>query len=85
MTRGAVDQWTRENPRSMQLWHEFDSGMNQVEDREILRFLPELKRRLEAKGTMSGLRYLTRPEKSSLRPHSHRSRCGHRRCSENTT
>lgn len=49
VTRGAVDQWTMENPRSMQLWHEFDSGMNQVEDREILRFLPELKRRLEAR------------------------------------
>ena len=30
----------------MQLWHEFDAGMNQVEDREILRFVPELKRRL---------------------------------------
>lgn len=49
VARGAVDQWTIENPRSMQLWHEFDSSMNQVEDREILRFVPELKRRLAAR------------------------------------
>jgi hypothetical protein len=49
VARGAVDQWTIENPRSMELWHEFDSGMNQVEDREILRFVPELKRRLAAR------------------------------------
>lgn len=49
VTRGAVDQWTMENPRSMELWHEFDSRMNQVEDREILRFVPELKRRLAAR------------------------------------
>lgn len=49
VARGPVDQWTIENPRSMELWHEFDSGMNQVEDREILRFLPELKRRLAAR------------------------------------
>jgi hypothetical protein len=49
VARGPVDQWAIENPRSMELWHEFDSGMNQVEDREILRFLPELKRRLAAR------------------------------------
>lgn len=49
VARGAVDRWAMENPRSMQLWHEFDSGMNQVEDREILRFVPALKRRLEAR------------------------------------
>lgn len=47
VTRGAVDQWARDNPRSMELWHEFDRDFNQVEDREILRFVPELKRRLE--------------------------------------
>ena len=49
VARGAVDQWTTDNPRSMELWHEFDSGFNQVEDREILRFVPELKRMLEAR------------------------------------
>jgi hypothetical protein len=47
VARGAVDQWTVDNPRSMELWREFDRGMNQVEDREILRFVPELKRRLK--------------------------------------
>lgn len=49
VARGAVDQWTVENPRSMQQWHEFDGRLNKVEDREILRFVPELKRRLEAR------------------------------------
>ena len=49
VTRGAVDQWTVDNPRSMELWHEFDRGFNQVEDREILRFIPELKQRLAAR------------------------------------
>jgi hypothetical protein len=49
ISRGPVDQWTVENPRSMELWHEFDRDMNQVEDREILRFVPELKRRLAAR------------------------------------
>ena len=47
VARGAVDQWTVENPRSMKLWHDFDRGFNQVEDREILRFVPALKRGLE--------------------------------------
>jgi len=47
IARGPVDQWAVENPRSMELWHEFDRGMNEVEDREILRFVPALKRRLE--------------------------------------
>jgi len=44
-----VDQWGVENPRSMKLWHDFDRGMNAVEDREILRFVPALKRRLEVR------------------------------------
>jgi hypothetical protein len=47
IARGAVDQWTIENPRSMKLWREFDGDFNEVEDREILRFVPALKRRLE--------------------------------------
>jgi Glycosyltransferase family 92 len=47
VARGAVDEWTLKNPRSMKLWHEFDCRMNEVEDREILRFVPILKRRLE--------------------------------------
>jgi hypothetical protein len=49
ITRGAVDQWTKENPRSMKLWHDFDRGFNEVEDREVLRFVPALKRRLEVR------------------------------------
>ncbi len=49
IARGAVDQWTIDNPRSMKLWHEFDSRLNKVEDREILRFVPSLKRRLQAR------------------------------------
>jgi Glycosyltransferase family 92 len=49
VARGAVDQWTVENPRSMELWHNFDGGFNKVEDREIQRFVPALKRRLEAR------------------------------------
>jgi hypothetical protein len=47
VARGAVDQWALDNPRSMKLWHDFDRRMNEVEDREILRFVPKLKRRLE--------------------------------------
>jgi hypothetical protein len=47
IARGPVDQWTMEKPRSMELWHKFDAGSNAVEDREILRFVPELKRRLK--------------------------------------
>jgi hypothetical protein len=47
IARGAVDQWAIDNPRSMKLWHDFDRGFNQIEDREILRFVPELKRRLQ--------------------------------------
>ena len=49
IARGTVDQWGVENPRSMKLWHDFDRGMNAVEDREILRFVPALKRRLEVR------------------------------------
>jgi glycosyl transferase family 92 len=49
VARGPVDQWTAENPRSMELWHKFDKALNAVEDREILRFVPALKRRLEAR------------------------------------
>jgi hypothetical protein len=49
VARGPVDQWTVENPRSMELWRDFDRGFNKVEDREILRFVPELKRRLEVR------------------------------------
>jgi hypothetical protein len=48
VARGTQDRWTEENaPRSMELWHKFDNGSNAVEDREILRFVPELKRRLK--------------------------------------
>ncbi len=47
VAKGAVDQWAIENPRSMELWHETDKGLNAVEDRTILRFLPDLKKRLE--------------------------------------
>jgi hypothetical protein len=49
VARGPVDQWTAENPRSMELWHKFDKVLNAVEDRDILRFVPALKRRLEAR------------------------------------
>ena len=42
VARGAVDQWTLDNPRSIKLWHEFDCRINEIEDREILRFVPEL-------------------------------------------
>jgi hypothetical protein len=47
VARGPVDRWTMENPRSMELWHKFDEASNAVEDREVLRFVPELKRRLQ--------------------------------------
>lgn len=49
IARGPVDQWTAENPRSMELWQKFDKTLNAVEDREILRFVPALKRRLQAR------------------------------------
>jgi len=49
MTKGAVDQWTIDNPRSMDLWNAHDKPLNAVEDREILRFVTELKKRLEAR------------------------------------
>jgi hypothetical protein len=49
VARGAVDQWTLDNPRSMELWHDFDCRINEIEDREILRFVPELKRRLQTR------------------------------------
>lgn len=47
VARGAVDQPRFEDRRTMKQWHAFDRTMNEVEDREILRFLPALKRRLE--------------------------------------
>jgi len=47
VARGAVDQPRFEDRRTMKQWHDFDRSMNEVEDREILRFLPELKQRLE--------------------------------------
>ncbi len=47
VARGPVDRWAMENPRSMELWHKFDEACNAVEDREILRFVPALKQRLE--------------------------------------
>ena len=50
IARGAPDEWTIRNPRSMELWHKFDAVLNTVEDREILRFVPELKRRLAMRG-----------------------------------
>jgi len=53
MTKGAVDQWTIDNPRSMDLWNAHDKPLNAVEDREILRFVTELKKRLEARKTGS--------------------------------
>jgi hypothetical protein len=46
VARGSVDEFGLKNPRSMELWHKFDNASNAVEDREILRFVPELKRRL---------------------------------------
>jgi len=49
VARGPVDQWTAKNPRSMELWHKFDKALNAVEDRDILRFVPALKRRLQAR------------------------------------
>ena len=49
MTRGAVDQWAIENPRSMELWHRMDRKLNAAEDKVVLRFVPELKRRLAAR------------------------------------
>ena len=47
IARGPVDQWAIENPRSMDQWQEFDQGFNEVEDREILRFVPTVRRHLE--------------------------------------
>jgi Glycosyltransferase family 92 len=49
VARGPVDQWTAENPRSMELWHKFDKTLNVIEDRDILRFVPALKQRLQAR------------------------------------
>ena len=46
VARESVDEFGLKNPRSMELWHKFDNASNAVEDREILRFVPELKRRL---------------------------------------
>jgi hypothetical protein len=60
VARGAVDQWALENPRSMELWYDFDRRMNEVEDREILRFVPELKRRLDMRAQRSGERSIGR-------------------------
>jgi hypothetical protein len=49
IARGGVDEWAVENPRSMKLWRDFDRDFNKIEDREILRFLPALRQRLEAR------------------------------------
>jgi len=47
--RGYQDQWAVENPRTMDTWREWDSGMNVVEDTLILRYQEELKSRLAAR------------------------------------
>lgn len=47
VARGDVDRPPCDPRRSMKQWHDFDRTMNELEDREILRFLPALKRRLE--------------------------------------
>ena len=47
VARGAADRWGIENPRTMKVWHDFDQRFNQIEDCEILRFLPTLKQRLQ--------------------------------------
>jgi len=53
VNRGA--QELEENPYKIETWHKTDAALNAVEDREILRFLPELKQRLEArKAGLSG-------------------------------
>jgi Glycosyltransferase family 92 len=51
VARGRVQQVPFDR-RSMELWHEFDRTMNEVEDREILRFVPALKRRLEMRAQL---------------------------------
>ncbi|MGH9882832.1 MAG: hypothetical protein ACRD6N_15450, partial [Pyrinomonadaceae bacterium] len=54
VARGAVDRGPFDNRRrSMKQWHEFDRTMNEVEDREILRFVPALKRRLEMRAQLA--------------------------------
>jgi hypothetical protein len=47
MSRGT--QEIAENPYNMQRWQAWEQKLNAAEDRNILRFLPELKRRLEAR------------------------------------
>ena len=47
--RGYVDQWGVANPRTMDSWREWDSGMNVVEDTLVLRYEAELKSRLAAR------------------------------------
>ena len=61
IARGAADHFGIDKPRSMEVWHEFDRLLNKVEDREILRFVPELKRRLSAR------RYAIRERQTSKR------------------
>ena len=51
--RGYQDQWTIQNPRTMDTWREWDSGMNEVEDTLILRYEAELKTRLAARRASS--------------------------------
>ena len=56
IARGAVDDWALKNPRPMELWYKFDAACNAVEDREILRFVPEPKRRLEMRRAVQAQR-----------------------------
>ena len=49
-SRGSVDAWGVENPRSMKFWEQSQRSLNAMEDREIQRFLPELKARLARRG-----------------------------------
>ena len=48
-SRGNVDQWGEDNPRTMDTWREVDSTINAVEDTLILRYEAELKARLAAR------------------------------------
>jgi len=48
-SRGNVDKWGEENPRTMDTWREEDRTMNAVEETLILRYEAELKARLAAR------------------------------------
>lgn len=54
VARGAVDRPPLDQRRSMKQWHDFDRTINEVEDREILRFLPALKQRLVQRKRKTG-------------------------------